>query len=108
MPSFGDIPYFLIPIPLCDKLLFDVCKSISPKTRSHIRSKVMIPDNKKSIIKQNDNQKPLREQKKLFPQFILDDEALADMAADPEIQNEIALINAEFAETEEDGLSDES
>jgi len=31
---------------------------------------------------------------------------LAEMASDPQIQNEIRLINDEFAEAEEDGLSD--
>jgi hypothetical protein len=34
----------------------------------------------------------------------LDEEALAAMAADPAIQREIALINAEFAITDADGL----
>jgi hypothetical protein len=33
---------------------------------------------------------------------------LAEMAADPEIQREIGLIQAEFAVTEEDGLTDEA
>jgi hypothetical protein len=31
---------------------------------------------------------------------------LAEMAADPDIQREIRLIQAEFAETEGDGLTD--
>jgi hypothetical protein len=35
-----------------------------------------------------------------------DEEIMAEIAADPEIQKEIELINAEFSETEEDGLSD--
>lgn len=36
----------------------------------------------------------------------INDALLAEMAADPQIQNEIRLINEEFSETEEDGLSD--
>ena len=67
----------------------------------------MIPDNKRANIKQNDHQKSSAEQTDLLRQIILDEEILVEMASDPEIQNEIALINAEFAVTEEDGLSDE-
>jgi hypothetical protein len=67
----------------------------------------MIPNNKKTIIKQNDNQTRSVGQTNSLHQFVLDEEVLADMAHDSEIQNEIALINAEFAGTEEDGLSDE-
>ena len=39
--------------------------------------------------------------------LIGNDLRLAEMAADPEIQNEIRLINQEFAVTEEDGLPDQ-
>lgn len=34
------------------------------------------------------------------------EDALDDMAADPDIQREIGSINAEFATTESDGLTD--
>ncbi|MEP6988944.1 MAG: hypothetical protein ABI970_25300 [Chloroflexota bacterium] len=66
----------------------------------------MIPDNKRAMIKQNNNQTSSIDQTDLLHQLNLSEEAIAEMAADPEIQKEIRLINAEFAETEEDGLSD--
>ena len=67
----------------------------------------MIPDNKRTSIKHNDNRNTSVKQTNLLDQLVFDEETLADMAADPEIQNEIALINAEFSVTEEDGLSDD-
>ncbi|MBA3870969.1 MAG: hypothetical protein H0X30_17645 [Anaerolineae bacterium] len=66
----------------------------------------MIPDNKRAMIKQNNNQTSSIDQTDLLHQLNLSEEAIAEMAADPEIQKEIRLINAEFADTEEDGLSD--
>jgi len=66
----------------------------------------MIPDNKRAMIKQKDNQTVSIVQENRLHPLNLTDEAIAEMATDPEIQKEIQLINAEFSETEEDGLSD--
>jgi len=66
----------------------------------------MIPDNKRAMIKQKDNQTVSIVQENRLHPLNLTDEAIAEMANDPEIQKEIQLINAEFSETEEDGLSD--
>jgi len=67
----------------------------------------MIPHPKRVNIKHNDHQTTSVKQTNSLRQSVLDKDMLAEMAADPEIQNEIALINDEFAETEDDGLSDE-
>ena len=66
----------------------------------------MIPDNKRARLKQNKDQKSSLDQSHSLLQLDLDEETIAEMASDPEIRKELELIDDEFADTEEDGLSD--
>ena len=66
----------------------------------------MIPDSKRARLKQNKDQASSVDQSHSLLKLDLDEENIAEMASDPEIQKELQLIDDEFSETEEDGLSD--
>lgn len=74
---------------------------------SHTLEQIVVAASQLSLDEQLDLMEQLARQirrRSVPPEMSLDD-TLRTMAEDPDIQREIAAINAEFAHTEADGLS---